>query len=319
MDLDERLQLNTRVLRRFDPCISQILGVASFAVLYSFEKGEWTKTGTEGPLFLFQRSEAPYFGMQILNRNEPENFAVGITPEDDIELSSEFIIYRSHQKSDSDDEGICGFWIFEPSQLEQLGKLILSYVHALTRSLREGPYPPPPAPVASETIRLDDLFGTQTDAQAPAPPAPVFTEEDKAGASILNALFRDAAPAQSQPEAQEAPEVHEAKEEQAPVPEAQAPAQRIDLDDLFAGATLREPEPVAPAAPEAKEAPQTPEPVAQEPVPAPAPAPEQGLLERLPPNVGGRAEFVQQLIVLLCTDKAYVDQLYTEYRARHGL
>lgn len=43
MDLDERLQLNTRVLRRFDPCISQILGVASFAVLYSFEKGEWVR------------------------------------------------------------------------------------------------------------------------------------------------------------------------------------------------------------------------------------------------------------------------------------
>jgi len=287
-------------------------------------------------------SEAPYFGIQVLNRNEPENFAVGITPDDDIELSGEFIIYRSHQNSmctaltggDSEDEGICGFWIFEPSQLEQLGKLILSYVHALTRSLREGPYPPPPAPVASETIRLDDLFGTQTDAQDSAPPAPVFTEEDKAGASILNALFRDAAPTQSQPKAQEASPAPE--EEQTLVPEAEAPAQNIDLDDLFASAMLRDPEPVASVAPVAEEAPVAsavpvaeeapvasavpvaeeapvasavpvaeeapvaPEPAAQEPGSALAPAPEKGLLERLSPNLRDRAEFVQQLVVLLC-------------------
>lgn len=43
MDLDARLELNTRVLRRFDPQITQILGVASFAVLYSFEK-EWVRS-----------------------------------------------------------------------------------------------------------------------------------------------------------------------------------------------------------------------------------------------------------------------------------
>lgn len=36
--------------------------------------------------------------MQILNRDEPENFSVGVTPQDDIELSNEFIIYRSSQK-----------------------------------------------------------------------------------------------------------------------------------------------------------------------------------------------------------------------------
>ncbi|WFD26115.1 hypothetical protein MNAN1_001090 [Malassezia nana] len=310
MDLDERLQLNTRVLRRFDPCISQILGVSSFAVLYSFDKGEWTKTGTEGPLFLVQRSEAPYFVMQILNRNDPENFVVGITPDDDIELSNEFIIYRSHQKSDTDDEGICGFWIFEPSQLEQLGKLILSYVsHPSHGSLREGPYPPPPAPAPSESIRLDDLFGTEASAHESTAVPPMFTEEDKAGASILNALFRDAAPAAEK----SAEAVHPA------LPPSDGPApQNIDLDDLFASTSVADPADEAPV-----ETPKSP--------PAPAKAPESteaGLLqlltpsdtaERLPPTLMNRAEFVQHLVVLLCTDKAYVDQLYTEYRARHGL
>ena len=57
MDLDARLQFNQRVLKRYDASITQILGVASFSVLYSFNK-EWAKTGVEGPLFLYQRTQA---------------------------------------------------------------------------------------------------------------------------------------------------------------------------------------------------------------------------------------------------------------------
>lgn len=170
----------------------------------------------------------------------------------------------------------------------------------------------------------------------------MFTEEDKAGASILNALFRDAAPAQApsedrltaeQPSGETlAPDAEPETDEPAaelqqpeePVPEKQT----IDLDDLFARrASEDEAEPaVAPAlAPNeaALEAPTTndteteaQEPVAPEPaMEAPAwkaPAPEKasaGLLEllkpsetaaRLPPTLLDRAEFVQQLVVLLC-------------------
>ena len=40
MDLDARLQLNTRVLLRIDPCVTQLLSVASFAVYYKYEN-EW--------------------------------------------------------------------------------------------------------------------------------------------------------------------------------------------------------------------------------------------------------------------------------------
>ena len=94
MDLDARLQLNTRVLQRIDPCALHILASASFVVYYTYEN-EWTKTSVEGPLFLYQRSEAPYYGLQILNRNDPEPFYVGITPSDDVEISEAFLIYTS--------------------------------------------------------------------------------------------------------------------------------------------------------------------------------------------------------------------------------
>lgn len=43
MDLDARWELNSRVLRRFDPQFSQITSAASFAVLYSYDK-EWVSS-----------------------------------------------------------------------------------------------------------------------------------------------------------------------------------------------------------------------------------------------------------------------------------
>ena len=128
---------------------------------------------------------------------------------------------------DRADDTIYGFWIFEPSQLEQLGKMILSYVYLCLYSpffpsLQKGPYPPPQPQVKSlpeaadqlsvssvpsddailasqtQSIRLEDLLGGKDakdarDSDSSSSGVPVFTEQDRTGASILNALFREAA------------------------------------------------------------------------------------------------------------------------------
>ena len=198
MDLDARLQFNQRVLKRYDASITQILGVASFSVLYSFNK-EWAKTGVEGPLFLYQRTQAPYYGFLILNRNNPEGFSAELTDDDDLELSNDFIIYRPRgqaRQPDEEDE-IYGLWIYEPSQLEQLGKLMLKL------QAEHFPAPEPKAAPAAQSISLDALFqpGEQQPAGDKAPPAQapdaapagaVHTASDFTGASILNALFENA-------------------------------------------------------------------------------------------------------------------------------
>lgn len=44
MDLDATLAFNQRVLQRYDTSITRIIGVASFSVLYSFDK-EWVRAG----------------------------------------------------------------------------------------------------------------------------------------------------------------------------------------------------------------------------------------------------------------------------------
>ena len=164
MDLDARREMNLRVLRRFDPSIVHIVSVASFAVLYSYE-GEWSKTATEGPLFLFQRAAAPH-GLLILNRNGPVSFSVDIHRDDDIEMSKGFIIYRPHAQLDAAEEDIYGIWVYESAALEQLWRSLIDLQHD-----RVAP--------AGESI-LDALFDPQISAN------------DHAGASVLNQLFEDA-------------------------------------------------------------------------------------------------------------------------------
>ncbi|EDP42984.1 hypothetical protein MGL_2580 [Malassezia globosa CBS 7966] len=105
--------------------------------------------------------------------------------------------------------------------------MILSYVYLCLYSpffpsLQKGPYPPPQPQVKSlpeaadqlsvssvpsddailasqtQSIRLEDLLGGKDakdarDSDSSSSGVPVFTEQDRTGASILNALFREAA------------------------------------------------------------------------------------------------------------------------------
>ena len=66
---EARTSFNLKVLRRHDASIVEIVETASFVVLYNYNGGEWTKTGVEGPLFLFRRRLPPYNGFFLMNRN----------------------------------------------------------------------------------------------------------------------------------------------------------------------------------------------------------------------------------------------------------
>lgn len=50
-----RLALNIKVLKRHDSRIDVIIDHASFVVLYKHQDGKWSKTGAEGPMFLYHR------------------------------------------------------------------------------------------------------------------------------------------------------------------------------------------------------------------------------------------------------------------------
>lgn len=134
--------------------------------------------------------------------------------------------------------------------------------------LQEAPYPPEPVELAppseshgvveTASIGLDALFGSEDNK-----PAPVFTEQEKAGASILNALFKEASEKEAPDgDAQQAPAAEPPptkKEAAPPANETKAPAQgaavgparsvttgeSIDLEALFSGASVQDADPTS--------------------------------------------------------------------------
>lgn len=127
-----RTAFNLKVLRRHDPSIVTILETASFVVLYNYNDGEWTKTGVEGPLFLFRRRLPPYNGFFLMNRNGVENFSADVTPEDDLEITPEFIIYRPETSNE-----VYGIWVFEANQRMAVGDKMLKLQNMMERPSEE--------------------------------------------------------------------------------------------------------------------------------------------------------------------------------------
>lgn len=132
---DARAAFNIKVLRRHDSTIANIVHSTSFVVLYTFEAGAWTKSGIEGPMFLFERQAGvvPKNGLFVLNRNGVDNYAADIAKDDELDVSDDFLIFKSASASagleDDDDagetgeeDGIIGIWVFEKDQRQIVGE-----------------------------------------------------------------------------------------------------------------------------------------------------------------------------------------------------
>ncbi|KAK9895136.1 hypothetical protein P389DRAFT_89061 [Cystobasidium minutum MCA 4210] len=135
----KRLQLNLKVLQRHDPSIVEILDSTSYVVLYKYVPApnadaedpadmQWVKTSIEGSMFVFRRTQAPYYGFFILNRHGVENFSHYLEDEANLELTPEYIIVQ-----DGEDQ-IKGIWVFEEDHRDRLGQKMLE----LSRLSKQG-------------------------------------------------------------------------------------------------------------------------------------------------------------------------------------
>lgn len=118
-------ELNLLVLRRYNPSIIQILQIAPFAVVYTFnpESGAWEKSGTEGTLFVCQLaplegSRSPRYNVVILNRKSLENFVAELKRGDDVEIADPYVILQVKKGEKVD---IVGLWIFDDGMADGLG------------------------------------------------------------------------------------------------------------------------------------------------------------------------------------------------------
>lgn len=201
---DARSAFNIKVLKRHDGHITSIVYSASFVVLYQYSSSNesWSKTGIEGPMFLYRREIAPHYGMFVLNRNGVDNFSVSLTKDDELQLTEQFVILRTEEETiltpDEDEEGadetILGVWVFEKDQRVEVGKA-MEDIQA--RAEREDEIVPPPPPSTqggqqqqnggNGSISLDALFST-----TPQQPAASASTASAAGPALLDAIFQSA-------------------------------------------------------------------------------------------------------------------------------
>ncbi|UZJ54665.1 hypothetical protein CBS101457_003985 [Exobasidium rhododendri] len=186
MEDSARHQINMKVLRRHDKAIVDIIESASFVVLYS-HNGEWTKTGIEGPMFLYRRSVNPPYGFFVLNRNGVENFSANLTTEDDLELTTEFIIYRASQ---GERRRCWDLDIRTGTEGELQATPLITTASALD-PLADASAQSKAAPSAhaSQSISLDALFGSASKSSERAGPT-----KSTNGLSLLESIFDSASP-----------------------------------------------------------------------------------------------------------------------------
>jgi hypothetical protein len=139
--------LNLSVLRRHNPDITSVLSIAPYAVIYTFNttSQSWEKSGIEGTLFICQLEplypeyndlDLDYppvverYEVHVLNRRGLENFAIGLTTPDSIEVTEEYIIMQGDssaivpfppaedllEEEEEHEAVIYGLWVFaEPA------------------------------------------------------------------------------------------------------------------------------------------------------------------------------------------------------------
>ncbi|THX90594.1 PH domain-like protein [Aureobasidium pullulans] len=111
-------ELNLSVLQRHDPSVHQILSVAPFAVVYTFNpvSTSWEKQGAEGTLFVCSLLP-PVGGPQIeryscivLNRRGLENFSSELFSAESVQVTDDYVILQVEGEDGS--ANIYGLWIF---------------------------------------------------------------------------------------------------------------------------------------------------------------------------------------------------------------
>ncbi|OUM62614.1 hypothetical protein PIROE2DRAFT_11047 [Piromyces sp. E2] len=69
-------------------------------------------------MFIFRRTKEPNTGFLVMNRLTPDNLIVYITSNMEIEITGDFVIYKTA------DDDVNGLWIYEAKDRERVGKLL---------------------------------------------------------------------------------------------------------------------------------------------------------------------------------------------------
>ncbi|KAM0747294.1 hypothetical protein T439DRAFT_329042 [Meredithblackwellia eburnea MCA 4105] len=199
-----RAAINLKTLKRHDSKIEAIVSQSTYAIIYTSsedDKGEfeWVKTGVEGPMFLFQRSEAPYYGFIVINQKGMEYVYELLTPELDAVEEQGMIMFRTSV----DEDRATGIWLHDAVDRQPMFKLIDQHKRAPPPP-KAAPIPPPAPSTGiayNQSIPLDVLFAaSQSETPPPMitspPPVPATLPNHSTGLDLLNSIFASATPKQ---------------------------------------------------------------------------------------------------------------------------
>ncbi|KAI9295738.1 PH domain-like protein [Neoconidiobolus thromboides FSU 785] len=114
--------LNLKVIKRYDPNIIAILDSSSHSVIYDFDEKQigWKLANYSGPLFLFKRKIAPFYGIFILNRENLNNFIFYLSNECQVSYNEYINVKRP-------ENGIFGIWLYEESDRARIASALDIY------------------------------------------------------------------------------------------------------------------------------------------------------------------------------------------------
>jgi mRNA-decapping enzyme 1B len=136
-----RKEANLRLLQRsMDRSISDILVSATHVVLYNFDQASqsWEKSNVEGSLFLAARPSG--YLLVILNRNSPDNYAIELTSDFQLQNNDPYLIFKNYQEGKGT-ATIRGIWFPNANERTEMNDKLMEVLQALKN-------PPPPTPSA---------------------------------------------------------------------------------------------------------------------------------------------------------------------------
>ncbi|KAJ6110702.1 Decapping enzyme Dcp1 [Penicillium sp. IBT 16267x] len=121
-------ELNNRVLRRHNPEITDVISLANYAVIYTFNPASttWEKTNIEGTLFVCSMTPGPLgeerYTVFLLNRRSLENFESRLTGAENVEVTEEYVILKEDMDKDVESKAgannyrVYGIWIYSENE-----------------------------------------------------------------------------------------------------------------------------------------------------------------------------------------------------------
>jgi mRNA-decapping enzyme 1B len=190
---DARRSANLRLLQRSDSTVHDIVASATHVGLYEFQQTAkaWEKKNLEGSLFLVQKTVAPRFQLQLLNRNSTDNWTLPVLPKMLVQNQDPYLILRF--QNEQGDSVIQGIWFYNGQERDSIASVLTKAIKSLELPTAEID------PATAASVLLSPLnLGGHTIPISRAPPPAVSSYADAAATGPAKATVEHLPPKQNQ-------------------------------------------------------------------------------------------------------------------------